>query len=86
MLRSAKASSSASDVCGDGGTGLGSGIKKVILQAFRTPRTERWSWRSRAASLGAGGHLKGAPQTPTTARPSVNPGMTSRNRCAPATE
>ena len=37
-------------------------------------------------SLGAGGHLKGAPQTPTTARPSVNPGMTSRNRCAPATE
>ena len=52
----------------------------------RTPRAERKSCSSKAASLGAGGHLKGAPHTPTIARPRVNVGSTSRRRPAPATE
>ena len=68
-VRSAKASSSASDVSGDGGTGRRSGSKRVISQALRTPRADEGRAASARHSLGAGGHLKGAPQTPTTARP-----------------
>ena len=86
MSRSAKAASSASEVSGEGGTGLGSGITKVISQLSRTPRSVRWSCSSSAASLGAGGHLKGAPQTPTIARPELNSGISSAIRSAPATE
>ena len=71
---------------GDGGTGVPNGITSVISQSSRKPRVERWSCRSRAASLGAGGHLNGAPQTPTTAWPRVKAGTTSRRRAAPATE
>jgi len=37
-------------------------------------------------ALGAGGHLNGAAETPTIARPRVNVGKNSRRRCAPATE
>ena len=86
MSRSAKAPSSASEVSGEGGTGLPSGSTKVISQRSRTPRSVRWSWRRRAASLGAGGHLNGAPQTPTIARPRSNSGSSSASRSAPATE
>jgi hypothetical protein len=39
-----------------------------------------------AASLGAGGHLKGVAQTPTIARPRVKVGSTALSRVAPATE
>ncbi len=35
MSRSAKAASSASDVSGDGGTGIGNGITNVISQSPR---------------------------------------------------
>ena len=41
MSRSAKAASSAAEVSGDGGTGLGSGMTKEISQSSRTPRAER---------------------------------------------
>ena len=71
---------------GDGGTGVPNGIASVISQSSRTPRSDRQSCSSSAASLGAGGHLNGAPQTPTTARPLENVGSTSRSRAAPATE
>ena len=37
-------------------------------------------------ALGAGGHLNGAPHTPTIALPAVKVGSTSRSRSAPATE
>ena len=37
-------------------------------------------------ALGAGGHLNGAPQTPTTAWPAVKVGRIARIRSAPATE
>ena len=57
----------ASEVSGEGGTGEGSGTTKEIWQASRTPRAVSSSARSRAHSLGAGGHLKGAPQTPIRA-------------------
>ena len=41
MSRSAKAASSASEVSGEGGTGVPSGITNVISQASRTPRSVR---------------------------------------------
>src|SRR5215470_16148130 len=59
MFRSAKVSSSASEVAGEGGIGLGSGIRKVISQCCRTPREETRSWSISAASLGAGGQARG---------------------------
>ena len=67
MSRSAKAASSASEVSGEGGTGLGSGITKVISQLL-ADAPSRSGGRGAAAPprSGAGGHLKGAPQTPTT--------------------
>ena len=86
MPRSAKAASSARDVSGDGGTGIENGITREISHASRTPRATRSSCSSNAASLGAGGHLNGAPQTPTIARPRENAGSSSRSRAAPATE
>ena len=41
---------------------------------------------SSAHSLGAGGHLNGAPQTPITAWPREKVGMIPASRSAPATE
>ena len=86
MLHSAKAATSAREVSGDGGTGLPNGMTNEISQSSRTPRADRKSCRSSAHSLGAGGHLNGAPQTPTTARPCENAGSISLSRSAPATE
>ena len=73
-------------VAGDGGTGVGRGRTKVISQRSRTPRSTRWSWSSRHASLGAGGHLNGASQTPITAWPSSNRGTAPARCSAPGTE
>ena len=86
MSRSANASISAAEVSGEGGTGVPKGMTKVISQASLTPRSTSWSWSSRQVSLGAGGHLNGAPQTPITARPAEKPGMMPASRSAPATE
>ena len=41
---------------------------------------------ARRVTTDAGGHLNGAPQTPTIARPCENVGSTSRRRSAPSTE
>ncbi len=71
---------------GDGGTGVPNGITSEISQASRTPRAVRWSCRSSAHSLGAGGHLNGASQTPITTRPREKAGRISASRSAPATE
>ena len=86
MPRSSNAARSASEVSGDGGIGLENGMTTSISQRSRTPRSVRWSWRSNAHSLGAGGHLKGAPQTPTTARPSSKAAIFAVIRSAPTTE
>jgi hypothetical protein len=86
MARSANAATKAADVSGDGGTGVLKGIMKVISQSSRTPRSTRKSCSRSAHSLGAGGHLNGAPHTPTTARPRENVGSTSASRAAAATE
>ncbi len=75
MSRSANSASSAADVSGEGGTGVGSGITKEIWQASRTPRERSSSSSSRAHSLGAGGHLNGASATPITACPLENDGQ-----------
>ena len=45
----------------------------MISQSSRTPRAASWSCSSRAHSLGAGGHLNGAPHTPITACPLEKP-------------
>ena len=74
------------DVSGDGGTGVAIGNAIVISQAPRTPFFVRKSCSRSAHSLGAGGHLYGAPHTPTTACPLEKPGRTSATRSAPATE
>jgi hypothetical protein len=84
--RSANSASSAAEASGEGGTGVGNGITKEIRQASRTPRERSSSSSSRAHSLGAGGHLNGAPETPITACPSENVGMISASCSAPATE
>ena len=86
MSRAANSSSSAADVSGDGGTGDGSGITNVIRHCSRTPRATSSSCSSSAHSLGAGGHLNGAPHTPMTAWPDVNDGRIPASRAAPATE
>ena len=41
MSRSANAASSASEVSGDGGTGVPNGITSEISQSSRTPRSTR---------------------------------------------
>ena len=67
MPRSAKVDISALEVAGEGGMGMPKGMTRVMSQSPRTPRAVRWSCRSSAASLGAGGHLNGWEQTPTMA-------------------
>src|SRR5208283_5985361 len=84
--RSAKALSNAREEAGEGGIGAPNGITRLISQAPRTPRALRYSCNNNAASLGAGGHLKGNDVTPTIARPLVKVGSTSRRRSAPAKE
>ncbi len=69
MPRSSNAATSAAEVSGDGGTGRPKGRTSVISQSSRTPRLTRSSCSMSAHSLGAGGHLNGAPQTPITTRP-----------------
>ena len=86
MPRSANAVVRASEVSGEGGTGLPNGRTRVILQSSRTPRATRWSCSIRAHSLGAGGHLNGAPHTAMTALPCEKPAIASRIRSAPANE
>ena len=86
MPRSSNSAISAADASGAGGIGAGSGIVNVIWQASRTPRSVSASCSSSAHSLGAGGHLNGAPQTPMTAWPSENVGRISASRSAPASE
>ena len=86
MFRSANAAMSAFEVSGEGGTGLGSGSTIVMSHCPRTPRLVRKSCSRRAHSLGAGGHLYGAPQTPTIAWPLLKVGRMSRSALAPATE
>ena len=77
---------SAADVSGDGGTGVGNGTTNVMRHASRTPRETSSSCSSRAHSLGAGGHLNGAPQTPTTACPAENVATAPARSAAPWTE
>ena len=84
--RSAKRARIAAEVSGDGGTGAPKGITTWMWTSSRTPRARRNSSSRMAASLGAGGHLNGAPQTPTIAVPDVKLGRTSRSCSAPATE
>src|SRR2546428_528514 len=72
-------------VVGDGARGVPNGIAHLMFTSSRTPRSRRYSSNRRAASLGAGGHLNGAPQTPTIAVPVLNVGSTSRMLSAPAT-
>ena len=79
MPRSVKAATNAREVSGDGGTGVPNGITTVMSQCPRTPRVSRKSCSSNAHSLGAGGHLKGAAQTPTTAWPFANVGSMRRS-------
>ena len=86
MPRRSNSASSAAEASGEGGTGRPNGITKEIWQASRTPRAVSASSSSSAHSLGAGGHLKGAPQTPISARPREKVGMISASRSAPATE
>ena len=86
MPRSANPARIASDVSGDGGIGEPNGITTWIVTSSRTPRSRRNSSSRNAASLGAGGHLNGAPHTPTIAFPARNDGSTSRSVSAPATE
>ena len=86
MSRSAKAVVSAADVSGEGGTGVPNGITNEIWQASRTPRATSASCSSSAHSLGAGGHLNGAPHTPITAWPSEKPAISGARRSAPASE
>ncbi len=84
MSRSAKAPTSAAEVSGDGGTGVMNGSTRVIVHWSRTPRRTRLSCSISAHSLGAGGHLNGAPQTPITALPELNASSLSRMPKAPA--
>ncbi len=86
MPRCSNSASSAAEVSGEGGTGAPNGITKEISQASRTPRARSSSSSSSAHSLGAGGHLNGAPQTPITAWPAEKVGMIAASRSAPATE
>ncbi len=86
MPRSANRARIASEVASDGGTGRPNGITTWIFTASRRPRSRRCSSRSRAVSLGAGGHLNGVPQMPTMAVPPVNPGRIRRTVSAPAIE
>jgi hypothetical protein len=69
MSRFANSSISAAEVSGEGGTGVPSGITNEIWHCSRTPRAVSSSCNSSAHSLGAGGHLNGAPHTPMTACP-----------------
>ena len=78
MSRSAKAAIKAFDVSGEGGTGLGNGSTSVIAHWPRTPLLVRRSCSRSAHSLGAGGHLYGAPHTPTRAWPLTNVGRIAR--------
>ena len=71
---------------GEGGTGVPNGMTNEIWHASRTPRAASSSSSSSAHSLGAGGHLNGAPHTPTIAWPSENVGMIWASRSAPARE
>ncbi len=86
MSRSANRARIAPEVSGDGGTGVPNGITTWILTSSRTPRSRKNSSSRIAASLGAGGHLKEGPQTPTIAVPDVKSGSASRTVSAPATE
>ena len=72
---------SAADVSGDGGTGVAERDHERDLAARRGRRAPRGSRASSSAhSLGAGGHLNGAPHTPTIARPSENGAAPRRSR------
>ena len=86
MSRAENSAISAADVSGDGGTGVPNGSTNEIWQASRTPRAVSASWSSSAHSLGAGGHLNGAPHTPMTAWPAENSGRIPASRSAPASE
>ena len=84
--RSVNRSRIASDVAGDGGIGMPNGITTWIARrrARRDPR--RYASSNMAASLGAGGHLNGAPHTPTIASPAEKDGRMSRTDSAPGSE
>ena len=86
MPRPANSSRIAADVSGEGGIGEPKGITRVMPAASRRPWARRYASSSSAASLGAGGHLKDGPVTPTIASPPSKPASTSRRRSAPATE
>ena len=86
MPRSANAATSAAEVSGDGGTGVAERDHERDLAGVADAARREVVVQQQRASLGAGGHLNGAPQTPTTARPSVKLGSSSASRSAPATE
>ncbi len=83
MPRSANASRIAADAGGDGGMGTGSGITRWTSERSRRPLRTSRSCTSSAVSLGAGGHLNGTEQTPTTTRPPAKSARTSRVAKAP---
>ena len=88
MSRSANAASSASDVPGDGGTGLAERHDERDLALGRGRRARQVVVAAAEPhSLGAGGHLNGAPQTPTTSAAALERRRGRRGAAAaPATE
>ena len=80
MPRSANAARSASDASGDGGIGAAERHHDRDRRRRRAGRARAGSRAaSSAVSLGAGGHLNGAPHTPTITAPAVNAASTSRS-------
>ncbi len=76
----------AADVSCEIGIGEPSELNRWIDVASRTPRRSRKSCSRKAASYGAGGHLKNGPSTLITATPDSKVGRTSDTRSAPAGE
>ena len=75
MPRSANAASSAPDVSGDGGTGVGNGMTRVISQSSRTPRSRQVVVKHQRGLARRRRALERRPATPTIARPFVNVGQ-----------
>ncbi len=85
MSRSPRASRNCPEISLVIGTGAPIGPRVVISTLSLIPRSVKWSWRSRAASKGAGGHLNGRRMIAIAILPESNPEIASRIRSAPAT-
>ena len=86
MSRAASSSRNRCETSSVTGTGFDIGARTRSVVRSRIPRSTSWSWRRKAPSNGAGGHLNGWPRIARRIVPPVNAGSASRSRSAPGIE